>query len=148
MAASRIFPDHCLSVKECNTRSLQKKRGLRHCIWCNKPNDLFPKLLCSKCELKRRERGQQYRLQLKRDTFNAYGGAICACPYCRVTILGFLTLDHIEGNDWRKYKHRAGDKLYSELRKLRYPPGFQVLCFNCNIARFNNGGICPHNEGF
>jgi hypothetical protein len=28
-----------------------------------------------------------------------------------------------------------------------FPPGFQLLCSNCNHGRARNGGICPHKTG-
>jgi hypothetical protein len=30
------------------------------------------------------------------------------------------------------------------LKKRGYPPGYRVLCFNCNRGRYLNGGVCPH----
>ncbi len=24
------------------------------------------------------------------------------------------------------------------------PEGFQVLCWNCNLGKYYNGGVCPH----
>jgi hypothetical protein len=30
------------------------------------------------------------------------------------------------------------------LKRHNFPPGFRILCFNCNSGRHLNGGICPH----
>lgn len=38
----------------------------------------------------------------------------------------------------------AGDKLFAYLKRAGYPPGYQVLCFNCNCGRAKRGGVCPH----
>ncbi len=27
-----------------------------------------------------------------------------------------------------------------------FPPGFRVLCYNCNCGRNHNKGICPHKK--
>jgi hypothetical protein len=32
------------------------------------------------------------------------------------------------------------------LKRMGYPSGFRVLCWNCNNAREHNDGICPHED--
>lgn len=73
--------------------------------------------------------------------FEAYGGPFCKC--CNEATQIFLSIDHIDNNGG---EHRKGDgkNLYRWLRAHKYPPGFQVLCFNCNRGKYLNGGICPH----
>jgi hypothetical protein len=79
----------------------------------------------------------------------AYGGYVCAC--CGETEPLFLSIDHIEcdGAEHRKKlgKSANGSGFYRWLRDNKYPPGFQVLCMNCNHGRMRNGGLCPHQEG-
>jgi hypothetical protein len=83
----------------------------------------------------------------KLDAFNAYGGPRCNC--CGDSIFQFLTIDHIN-NDGAAHRKliskdgRSGGALNCWLKRHGYPPGFQVLCFNCNIGKHINGGICPH----
>ena len=91
----------------------------------------------------RKEKRHQYGQRVKLEAFNAYGGPRCAC--CGETITAFLSIDHINGvtADQRK-KEGLGTGFYCWLKKNNYPPGFQVLCFNCNLGRAINGGICPH----
>ncbi len=81
--------------------------------------------------------------QLQHDAIMAYGGYRCAC--CGVDEPLFLTLDHQDGSGAR-HRERVGKggKFYAWLRDNGYPPGFQVLCSNCNHGRFRNGGVCPH----
>jgi hypothetical protein len=31
--------------------------------------------------------------------------------------------------------------------KHNFPPGFRLLCSNCNFGRARNHGVCPHQEG-
>jgi len=96
---------------------------------------------------------RKWQRQLRRDAFNAYGGPQCAC--CGTLVDEFLTLDHIDGGG---AAHRAtlrgsmqkprtdgggGVKLYAWLKRMGYPPGFQVLCMNCNFAK-GKYGVCPH----
>ena len=74
----------------------------------------------------------------------AYGGYRCAC--CGVTEPLFLTLDHVN-NGGTQHRNRLGSgstKFYTWLKSKKYPPGFQVLCSNCNHGRYRNGGVCPH----
>ena len=90
-------------------------------------------------ELQKKSRST-YKLQ----AFEAYGGAICLC--CGETHIEFLSIDHINGNG---AAHRrtigAGRSVHFNkwLRDHAYPPGFRVLCMNCNWA-LGKSGYCPH----
>ena len=60
--------------------------------------------------------------------------------------INFLALDHIEGR--KNMGHKAGFtgiKIYKWIVKEEFPDGFQVLCHNCNTAKFQLGK-CPHQE--
>lgn len=95
---------------------------------------------------KKKISGVRRRTRVKRAAFEAYGGAACAC--CRESNLAFLTLDHVAGNGnvLRRMGEPSGEKLYTRLAKEGYPPGYQVLCMNCNWAR-RLSGVCPHQNG-
>ena len=85
-----------------------------------------------------------YNRRIKLAAFEAYGGPICTC--CKETQYLMLTIDHIAGGG-AKHRRRlggGGNKLYLWLKRKKYPPGFRVLCFNCNAATHFNKGICPH----
>jgi hypothetical protein len=60
-----------------------------------------------------------------------------------VTDRVFLAIDHVD-NSGAKHKKEIGGAayFYRWLRNNGYPPGFQVLCFNCNWAKSHGG--CPH----
>lgn len=78
-----------------------------------------------------------------------YGDPKCEC--CGEKEVKFLCMDHIDGDgaEHRKKMGRrdwGGRQLYYWLIKNGFPPGFQVLCFNCNSAR-SMYGECPHKEG-
>lgn len=97
---------------------------------------------------RRKEADKSHRLNLilRAEVFAAYGGNRCAC--CGETEPMFLTIDHVE-NDGAKMRRegvhsRGGTQFYQWLRKNGFPPGFQVLCMNCNLGKHRNGGICPH----
>jgi hypothetical protein len=79
-----------------------------------------------------------------RDAVIAHYGGKCAC--CGESNKGFLTGDHINGQVpemaivGRKLNH---SELYKYLVKNNFPPGYQLLCCNCNMATAW-WGICPH----
>jgi hypothetical protein len=74
-------------------------------------------------------------------------GSECAC--CGETEIRFLSIDHIEGkgNEHRRtIKRNGGNAFYHWLIDNNYPEGFRILCYNCNLGRAHNDGICPHND--
>lgn len=95
----------------------------------------------------------QRQRDLKLAVFTAYGGPVCVC--CGEAIFEFLTVDHINSNGGAhrralakvvKYLGLGGIHFYAWLRRQGFPPGYQVLCWNCNSGRHVNGGICPHKQ--
>ena len=79
--------------------------------------------------------------RLKKEVFDYYGNR-CSC--CGETEPKFLTIDHVnnDGNEHRKTIH--GDKIYPHIIKENFPQTFQILCWNCNLGKMLNGGVCPH----
>jgi len=86
-----------------------------------------------------RARKLELRQKAKLAAFVAYGGAFCKC--CGETGMEFLSIDHI--NNGRGNPAKREGSLYYWLRKRGFPPGFQVLCHNCNAAK-HLFGSCPH----
>ena len=77
--------------------------------------------------------------------FDHYGRE---CECCGETEMKFLTVDHIK--EIRSYKQRTEmghNWMYRWLVKNNFPPGYRILCSNCNFGRSRNGGVCPHQEG-
>lgn len=128
-----------LTCVNCNERGLKKYRRKREqglCANCGN-STLTGKTRCSDCSGKLREKG----IQLRTEVYEAYGGAQCAC--CESTFK-FLNLDHAN-NDGNQHRKQVGRT--SVLRWLKdngFPPGYQVLCWNCNMGKRMNGGVCPH----
>lgn len=125
---------------------------------CGKPRD-SERLRCVRCRKNSakqsaafRQRNSTYNRNYMREIFlealKAYGGPTCVC--CGESNIFFLTLDHVN-NDGAEHRRRtkgaSGKTLAWVLKKEGYPPGIQVLCFNCNCGRARNGGICPHRGG-
>jgi hypothetical protein len=68
-------------------------------------------------------------------------GAFCVC--CGETTYEFLALDHIAGGGNRHRKQLGSRWIYNEVKRLGFPPDYQVLCHNCNQAK-GFYGQCPH----
>ncbi len=86
--------------------------------------------------------------KIRAAVFAAYGGHVCVC--CGETEPLFLTIDHVD-NDGAEMRRngthsRGGTAFYQWLKKSGFPPGFQVLCMNCNLGKHRNGGVCPHHS--
>ena len=103
---------------------------------------------------KRRESGRRYyqehgyeararNMRLKLLTLEAYGNQ-CAC--CGEKEISFLTIDHVNDDGAAHRKEvGSGSRFYRWLFDHELPKDrFRILCYNCNIARARNGGICPH----
>lgn len=76
----------------------------------------------------------RYRLSLKLECFDAYGG--CRCCWCGELDPVVLTIDHIRQDGAERHRQgepRGGTDLYLWLKQQGYPPGFRVLCYNHNI---------------
>lgn len=71
----------------------------------------------------------------KLEVIQAYGGH-CAC--CGTEYLPHLTVDHIDGGGTQE-RRSSTTNLYARLRAEGFPPGYQVLCFNCNFAKWAQG---------
>lgn len=71
------------------------------------------------------------------------------CNCCKEDDPRFLTVDHIDcqvpemESVGRKLQ---GERLRHWLVKNDFPEGYQLLCFNCNLATYHNGGVCPHKD--
>lgn len=129
---------------------LKQQRKINHqCIHCGKdlPEE-STRETCNQCyrigQLAARENG--WRWKLVRKVYDAYGNK-CAC--CGELNQFFLTLDHKKGNGntHRKDIRKMGSNdWYKWIIENNFPNEFQLLCFNCNLGRQRNEGICPHND--
>ena len=126
------------------------------CVMTDCPNEALPdRSLCQRCRDRKahyektdkfKKRRAAYRQQIKLAVFEKYGGARCAC--CAEERLEFLSIDHINGGGAKHREQITGDRrngsnLYFWLRTQGFPPGFRVLCMNCNFA-IGHFGYCPH----
>jgi hypothetical protein len=73
---------------------------------------------------------------------SAYGGR---CECCGETGAAFLTLEHRLGNGAKERTNKTNATIIGKLRLAGWPKTeHDLLCFNCNIASYRNGGVCPH----
>lgn len=90
--------------------------------------------------------GKRYRVKVRLEALRHYGGERPVCVCCGESTYEFLALDHINGggNAHRKsIRPTSVQSMYEWARRNGYPPIFQVLCHNCNMAK-GFYGECPH----
>lgn len=138
-------------------RERRKAQGL--CPECGDPR--ASTLRCKTCSEKRNQALLRYRLKLRAEVFQAYGGAKCACEKCpehENPHIQLLTVNHVGGGGTRHRVSIGGHRIpgggitfggyhtYAWLRKHGFPPGYNILCWNCQWGVHTNHGICPHME--
>ena len=80
----------------------------------------------------------------KLQVFQHYSKGIIKCACCKEKEYDFLCIDHINGKKAVGHtKEHSSYRLYKWLISHGFPEGFQVLCFNCNLAKLFFD-ICPH----
>ena len=97
----------------------------------------------SEYRIRQEQNRQKLYAERRNAVFAAYGGPVCAC--CGETENKFLTIDHVNGGG-NKHRDEIRTNIIDWLYRNGFPPGFQILCYNCNIGRERNGGICPHKQ--
>jgi len=90
-----------------------------------------------------RQNGRNHVAKLKALCY-AFYGPNCKC--CGESESKFLTIDHMNNDGAEHRKEIRGDKIYGWLVRNGFPDGFQVLCWNCNLGKQMNHGVCPHQE--
>jgi len=104
-------------------------------------------VLCYNCNCAKRDFGYCPHVKkttpskwmlFKKRVYANYGSK-CVC--CGEAELSFLTLDHIngDGTKHRKELKAQGITIFKWLRENNYPPSMQILCFNCNSAKTDEG---------
>lgn len=90
----------------------------------------------------RNENSKRYYRKLQDTVFNRYGNK-CAC--CGESEKTFLSIDH-KNNDGAHHRKKIGigHILFRWIIDNDFPDTLQLLCCNCNIGKYRNGGICPH----
>lgn len=120
-ADKRYYAKHPDKVRE-KARNYQRRR------WTNRREEAL-------------KYQRDYRAKVREKTLLDYGGK-CTC--CGETDLHFLTFDHINGGGMkeRRLTKLTGSTFCLSLQR-KHRTDIQVLCFNCNCARYFYGK-CPH----
>lgn len=101
--------------------------------------------VCKTCDNKRRSnKGFEERSLLRKNVLFHYSNGAMSCACCGESYQEFLSIDHINGNG-SKHCKEINMPLYRFLKKQNYPPGYRVLCRNCNQAD-GYYGKCPHQD--
>ena len=127
--------------KKChnNVESLiyNKRTNRNMCIECNKNDAKNSKILNYKWRKTHKKEWldllKRTRIKTRIEAIIEYSPSM-SCAICNETNVEFLAIDHINGSG---SKHRkeigGGSHTYAWLKKNKYPPGFRVLCHNCNF---------------
>jgi hypothetical protein len=91
------------------------------------------------------KRLREWRLNDKKIVYEYYGNK-CAC--CGEDNPKFLSIDHVNNDGYKERKSRGGssDQIIRNIIKNKFPDTYQLLCFNCNLGKARNGGVCPHKD--
>ena len=87
------------------------------------------------------------REKSKEIIINYYSKGKNCCDCCGETTKEFLTLDHInnDGTQERRKLNGGGHHNYRFIIKNNFPPGYRIMCYNCNCGRARTiNKICPH----
>lgn len=88
-----------------------------------------------------------YRDRDRKLVYEKYGDK-CVC--CGETEVMFLTVDHVNSDghiERKKGLYTNGSQFYRWIIQQNFPKDYQILCYNCNLGRARNHGICPHQKG-
>lgn len=127
---------HCrVCIRERMRQKRARHRAAGECSDCGAPLEDSPsQWYCRRCSTRYQTRGTAGSRNLRTQVLQGYGGAKPHCICCGEAEVRFLTIDH-QKNGGRAHRHEKGNQgVYYELRRNGFPPGFRVLCFNCNLA--------------
>jgi len=125
--------------KEWSERNKEYERQYRRALWEKIKQD--PERLAQYYQ-RQREYAKVHREKVRRKLVSLYGGK---CECCGETEPLFLTLDHVQGGGSIHFRKR-GSGVYKEAMKEVDKSKCRVLCWNCNLGRERNNGICPHEQ--
>lgn len=141
------------SKKRSENRRIQKLKREQEgkCIYCGINSPKHDTKGCESCSSikveknklikNRNEKKRNRDLMIKHNVIDKYGG-VCLC--CGESEKLFLTIDHVNNDG----KIDRDGYFYYRLYKNDLRNDLQVMCFNCNLGRSINNGVCPHKHIF
>lgn len=101
-------------------------------------------------KIQRREWAHKKNKERKQIVISYYSEGKSECACCGEKHIEFLSINHLNGggNKHRKEinlnkKYNWGNRFYQWLIKNSFPEGYNVLCYNCNMA-LGFLKYCPH----
>jgi hypothetical protein len=73
---------------------------------------------------------------------NHYSNNTCACAFCGIKDIRVLSIDHVEGGGKEHLRKIGFKSIYDWLLQNHLPPGFQVLCMNCQFIKRHTRNEC------
>jgi hypothetical protein len=87
----------------------------------------------------------EYHQGTRRRVLSHYSGGSMRCACCGEDEIEFLGIDHVHGDGAQHRREVRPSAIYRWLIRHKFPPGIQVLCHNCNLAK-GYYGACPHQD--
>lgn len=81
------------------------------------------------------------RMEVWVEVVQKYGGK-CVC--CGETNHMFLSIDHINGGGREEARLMGTEGIKKMMLEKDMSATHRILCFNCNMGRARQSGVCPH----
>ena len=81
------------------------------------------------------ERRRTWLRKIRIEVINHYSDGTNACAECNFGDMRALVIDHFNDDGAEHRKYLGSKNICILLRKNGFPPGFQVLCANCNMIK-------------
>jgi hypothetical protein len=145
-------------ITEARHRLWQSRESAGLCSYCGKNPPKDGRIGCVECLKKKvsgtlsytrahKDRAALYRKRIRKAAIDKYGG-VCVC--CKESNFMLLTIDHVNNDGGAERKAESGrnsvssTSMYLFLLRSDVRTDLQVLCYNCNLGKYANGGVCPH----
>ena len=140
-ASGGVECESCRDLKRSQwlARKLKKvESGL--CVKCHEPHTRNTEM-CELCMENNNRICKLRRDSARKEALDAYGHK-CAC--CGLTNDVFPAFDHVNDDGHIHRKSVPPHKLFKWLKLNQWPKSMQLLCHNCNWAKYATGDNCPH----
>lgn len=93
-------------------------------------------------------KNRKKNIAIREKVIDFYTNGLRKCMCCGYSGIQFLNVDHVNNDGYRHRKQLKGSsyKVYQDIINDGFPDKYQILCFNCNLAKNHNGGVCPHED--
>jgi len=126
------------------------KRVIRYCERCKSDKEFYAsqtgKHSSSVCIDCTKKSANFFYQAVREKVLLYYGGNPPKCACCGELTEGFLSIDHPLPHPDGVRPDRGGAEAYRRLVKENFPPGYRILCYNCNLGSAHNNGVCPHEQ--